>query len=406
MLHALAALGAFVLVLTPWVVRNFAVSGTPFGTAGFAVAEGTLLFPQFQLERAIHPDLGHLLWLTPYLHKLLANGQSILTNDLTRFGGSWATLLFWAGLLLSFRSVAVRRLRYFLLLCLGTFVVVQALGQTQLSVESPEVNSENLLVLLAPLAFIYGVSLFLTLLEQMNLPALQLRYPIIAAFAVLSCLPMIFALLPPKTSPVTYPPYYPPEIQQTAGWMKENELMMSDVPWAVAWYGQRQCVVADAERPGRLQRHQFLDEAGSGGLSHAGNDGQPVRFRLGEDPRIQLGQFHSASGDATPNPARFSPAHRAQRIFAGTPVPDRPRTLETDAALKSRRRPPQPVGDAGPLRQIRRRLDDNPFRAGLVAAVQLRVNRPRKRLRVARNHAHPREIFDGGNLGVRDDVTG
>ena len=23
--------------------------------------------------------------------------------------------------------------------------------------------------------------------------------------------------------------------------MSENELMMSDVPWAVAWYGQRQC---------------------------------------------------------------------------------------------------------------------------------------------------------------------
>jgi hypothetical protein len=240
--HALAALGAFVLVLAPWVIRNFAVSGTPFGTAGFAVAEGTFLFPQFQLERAIHPDLGHMLWLAPYFHKLTANGQSLLTNDLPRFGGSWATLLFWTGLLLSFRSLAVRRLRYFLLFCLGTFVVVQALGQTQLSVESPEVNSENLLVLLAPLAFIYGVSLFLTLLEQMNLPVLQLRYPIIGGFAALACLPMILVMLPPKTSPVAYPPYYPPEIQQTAGWMSDNELMMSDVPWSVAWYGRRQCV--------------------------------------------------------------------------------------------------------------------------------------------------------------------
>ena len=241
-LHALAALGAFVLVLTPWVIRNFAVSGTPFGTAGFAVAEGTFLFPQFQLERAVHPDLSHMLWLAPYFHKLTANGQSLLTNDLPRFGGSWATLLFWTGLLLSFRRLAVRRLRYFLLFCLGTFVLVQALGQAQLSVESPEVNSENLLVLLAPLAFIYGVSLFLTLLEQMNLPALQLRYPIIGGFAALACLPMILVMLPPKTSPVTYPPYYPPEIQQVAGWMNENELMMSDVPWSVAWYGRRQCV--------------------------------------------------------------------------------------------------------------------------------------------------------------------
>ena len=241
-LHALVALGAFALVLAPWVVRNFAVSGTPFGTASFAAAETTLLFPQFQLERAIHPDMGHVLWLSPYLHKLSANGQSILTNNLTRFGGSWATLLFWTGLLLSFRSATVRRMRYFLLLCIGTFVVVQALGQTQLSVESPEVNSENLLVLLTPLVFIYGVSLFLTLLDQIILPMLQLRYLIITAFAALCCLPMIAALLPPKTSPVVYPPYYPPDIQQTASWMGNNELMMSDVPWAVAWYGRRQCV--------------------------------------------------------------------------------------------------------------------------------------------------------------------
>ena len=241
-LHVLAALGAFAIVLTPWVVRNFVVSGTPFGTAGFAAAETTLLFPQFQLERAVHPDFGHLLWLTPYLHKLTGNGQHILTNDLIQFGGNWATLLFWAGLLLTFRSVAVRRMRYFLLLCLGTFFVVQALGQTQLSAESPEVNSENLLVLLAPLAFIYAVGIFLTLLEQINLPALQLRYPIIAGFVVMSCLPMIFAMFPPKTNPVAYPPYHPPDIQQTAAWMQEGELTMSDVPWAVAWYGHRQCV--------------------------------------------------------------------------------------------------------------------------------------------------------------------
>ena len=133
-------------------------------------------------------------------------------------------------------------MRYFLLMCLGVFIVVQALGRTQLSDESPEVNSENLLVLLAPLVFIYGVSFFFTFLDQMKLAVPQLRYVVIAAFVALSCLPMIFALLSPKVLPVVYPPYYPPDIQQTAGWMKENELMMSDVPWAVAWYGHRQCV--------------------------------------------------------------------------------------------------------------------------------------------------------------------
>ena len=238
--HALAALGAGALVLTPWVVRNFAVSGTPFGTAGFAAAEATFLFPQFQLERSLHPDLAHSLWLKPYLYKLAGNGCDILNNQLPRLGGSWATLLFWAGLLLSFRSAAVRRLRYFLLFCLGTFIVVQALGQTQLSVESPEVNSENLLVLLAPLVFIYGVSFFLTLLEHVEWPALQLRQAAIAVFALMTCLPMT-ARLWTEASPGAYPPYYPPEIQRAAGWMQEDELVMSDVPWAVAWYGRRPC---------------------------------------------------------------------------------------------------------------------------------------------------------------------
>jgi hypothetical protein len=241
-LCALAALGAFMLVLTPWVVRNWTVSGTPFGMAGFAIVEGTTMFPGFQLERSLHPDLTSALWLTPYALKLLQNACTILQDALPKLGGSWASMLFLTGLLLNFRSAAARRMRYFLLMCLAVFVVAQALGQTQLSGESPGVNSENLLVLLAPLVFIYGVSLFFTLLDQMALPVRELRYLVETVFVGLCCAPMIFALLPPNIGPVVYPPYYPPEIQQAAGWMKEDELMMSDVPWAVAWYGQRQCV--------------------------------------------------------------------------------------------------------------------------------------------------------------------
>lgn len=241
-LHALAALIMFALILAPWIVRNYMVSGTPFGTAGFAWIEGTYVFPGFRLERSVHPDLTLPFRLTPYIHKLLFNLRDIIQTDLPRLGGSWATLLFLTGLLMGFRNVAARRIRYFLLMCLGMFIVCQALGRTQLSVESPDINSENLLVLLAPLVFMYGASLFLTFLEQMNLPLTQLRYLIIGLFVAVSCLPMISALSPPKTQPVAYPPYFPPEIQVTAGWMQKNELMMSDIPWAVAWYGRRQCV--------------------------------------------------------------------------------------------------------------------------------------------------------------------
>jgi hypothetical protein len=240
--HMFAALAAFALVLTPWIVRNEAVSGTAFGTAGYAVVEGTFIFPRFQLERSIHPELTHAMWLTPYVQKLSGNTRGILTGDLLKSGATWAGVLFFVGLFMGFRSPGARRVRYFLLMCLGVFIVVQSLVRTQLSELSPEVNSENLLVLLVPLVIIFGAGFFFTLLDQMTLPLLQLRYAIIAGFVALCCLPMVFALTSSRTAPVVYPPYFPPVLQQTANWMQPGELMMSDVPWAVAWYGDRQCV--------------------------------------------------------------------------------------------------------------------------------------------------------------------
>jgi hypothetical protein len=239
-LHALAAFAVFAVVLAPWIARNVAVCGAPFGTAGYSILAGTTLFPGDQLERSLHPDFSEILMPGVYWSKFENNLRPIFESALFKLGGSWASVFFFAGLMLGFNRPATRRMRYFLLMCLGTFIVVQALGRTSLSDES-EINSENLLVLALPLVFIFGAAFFFILLDQMKLPAPQLRYVVIGVFYVLCCLPLLFSLRF-KTSPVVFPPYYPPDIQKAAGWMKESELTMSDVPWAVAWYGQRQCV--------------------------------------------------------------------------------------------------------------------------------------------------------------------
>jgi hypothetical protein len=240
-LNALITFGLFAILLSPWIMRNIMVSSTPFGTAGFAIMDGTPIAGAFPLERALHPDFTEALMPSFYWHKLLVNVQPIFENDLLKLGGNWVSMLFFAGLLLGFNRPATRRLRYFLLMCLATFIVVQALGRTWISDESPEISTENMLVLAVPLVFIFGAAFFFILLDQMSLPIPQMRYVIIFAFALLCCLPLIFSIWF-KSSPVQYPPYYPPDIQKEADWMADNEMMMSDVPWAVAWYGQRQCV--------------------------------------------------------------------------------------------------------------------------------------------------------------------
>ncbi len=238
---AVATFLTFAFVVTPWIVRNLAVSGTLFGTAGFAVVEGTFGYPGTRLMQSLNPDMTSSYWMVPYTRKLLENLRNIFPGELLRTAGGWMMVLFLAGLLLGLRNVAARRLRYFTMMCLGVFVIVQALGRTQMSSLSPEMNAENLLALLSPLAIIFGVAFFLTLLNQMNMTSPQVRLGVMALLVAIACQPFVATLLPPKVSPVAYPPYYPPEIQKVSGWMRADELMMSDVPWALAWYGDRQC---------------------------------------------------------------------------------------------------------------------------------------------------------------------
>ena len=238
---AVAAFLAFAAAVAPWIIRNMAVSGTWFGTAGYAVAEGIFTFPESRLIRSLTPDMTSAYWVLPYLVKLQVNLHDVLQGDLLRLGGGWMIILFLAGLLLGLRNPVARRLRYFTMMCLGVFLIVTPLGRTPWSVISPELNTENPLVLLTPLVFVFGVAFFLTLLNQMNAPSNEVRYGVVGLVVVLACQPFIMTLLPPKSSPTSFPPYYPPEIQKLSGWLGPDELMMSDIPWAVAWYGNRKC---------------------------------------------------------------------------------------------------------------------------------------------------------------------
>lgn len=234
------ALGGFLLAAAPWIVRNVVVSGTPFGTAGFAVVQETAVFPGDQLERAWQPDFGELT-RGEITTKLVTNAREILRSDLPKLGGSWVTAFFLVGLLMPFRSLTLGRMRLFTVLSLILLVGAQALGRTHLSADSPEVNSENLLVVLAPLVFMFGASLFFVLMEQLALP-MQGRFWLKTGVALTACGPLLLGLLSSRGSPVAYPPYYPPWLQSQAQWCQPGEWIMSDIPWAVAWYGRRQSV--------------------------------------------------------------------------------------------------------------------------------------------------------------------
>jgi hypothetical protein len=151
------------------------------------------------------------------------------------------TAFFLVGLMMPFRSLTLGRLRLFAVLSLVLLGLAQALGRTHLSAASPEVNSENLLVVFAPLVFVFGVSLFFVLLEQLAL-SMQGQFWMKTAAGLVACAPLLLALSTPKSSAAAYPPYNPSMLQMQVDYIRPGGWMMSDIPWAVAWYGGRQSV--------------------------------------------------------------------------------------------------------------------------------------------------------------------
>jgi hypothetical protein len=228
---------AFALVVSPWISRNYSVSGTPFGTAGYACLAGTPQFEGNALMQSFNPNFTGVRWVPVCLKKTTSNLHHIFQGELLTAWG-WTGVLFFGGLLLGWRHVTAQRLRYFTVASLAIFLLAEALGRTDLSTVSPTVNSENLLILLLPLVNLFGVGFMLTLLGGAN--GRLVRIAAITLVTAIICGPLLWTTIS-KTSPLAYPPYYPPEIQKVANWMQPDELMMSDVPWAVAWYGQRKC---------------------------------------------------------------------------------------------------------------------------------------------------------------------
>lgn len=253
---------AFVLLAAPWVTRNLRVCGQPLGTAGFTVLAGTDSFPGDRLQRSQHPVLDRdLVW--EVVSKVRTGVSEILGNELIRMGGTWVSLFFLVGLLVPFGNPSLNRLRGALVAMVLVVIVVQAGVRGWITKEFGPVTSEDLLVVLAPCVMVWGAGFLLTLIDQIEWEYPFLRtwslYGLVTVFSA----PFLLGILPPKGLSLSEP-YRPSVIREFAEFTPRSTLFMSDVPWAVAWYGPRECVwtslrVADtAEANVRNRREDFF----------------------------------------------------------------------------------------------------------------------------------------------------
>jgi len=279
----LFSLLAFVLVSMPWLVRNLNLSGNLFGTSGLALYAQTAVFPGDTIERTLFhqpsesaaeggreeddfkPGVAKRVGFWEIAEKLSRNLRHLLLAELPKFSGGWFAVICLIGMVVPFRNPRLHRFRFFLLMTLAVFALGQALGRTHLSdaetimVEladethrlggfaevAPNLSDENLLAIVGPVSFLFGAGLFFSLLDQWKVTLPEMRLAGGGVLVLASALPLLLGFVLAKPYPVAYPPYYPPQIQFLKSVpaehglqeLKPDDLLMSDLPWAVAWYG-------------------------------------------------------------------------------------------------------------------------------------------------------------------------
>jgi hypothetical protein len=98
-------------------------------------------------------------------------------------------------------------------------------------------------LLFIPIMACYGFAFLLVQWNRLNIEIPFSRAGFIGLLFLLSTYPMLYTMLLSNRKPqVVYPPYIPPYIAILRAWMKPNEILASDMPWAVAWYADRRCV--------------------------------------------------------------------------------------------------------------------------------------------------------------------
>jgi hypothetical protein len=241
-------LGIFALITGIWGYLNYQSTGNPLGAGLYAFYAG---LGGTGSEEALFRDLEQTvggLNFQGFLRKIVGNSLAQISELYGYLGSIVAAPLFFLSLLHPFRRKEIADFRWAILI-MWFFGVI---GMTLYGIKSMHVtqtHENNLHILFIPLMTGYGLAFLSVLWNRLDvplqIPAIRNGHFIIAI--VVSALPFLLNLPPrvvdlnriDKEFRVQYPNYVPRLIKDYSELMAENEIIVSDIPWAVAWYGQR-----------------------------------------------------------------------------------------------------------------------------------------------------------------------
>jgi len=226
--HAALFVVGFAILAAPWLLRNWAVSGSPFSEMEtYSLATYTTTYPEMSLYRKVDPSAGTALsFLAAHprqvARKLLVNMGS-LEASVPPMYGLYLLPLVGLALFLDLGGNGGNRIKWGLVagvLCLGGVV---AAGEPRF----------ELLTALLGVAGAVGASAFFAGLGARGLIG-KARAGAAAAVLAVAAFPLaLAALLPPAGDPPDRR-----NLQYLGRVLPEQALVVTDQPWAVAWYSR------------------------------------------------------------------------------------------------------------------------------------------------------------------------
>ena len=142
--------------------------------------------------------------------------------------------LFFPALFHPFRNGTTQAFKWCLLLMWLLAVLGMALFHP-----TGVVSENQLHVLFVPLFAGYGMALLFILWNRLDLGSQLLRKIFVSALLFACAVPMLLTLFAGQKSRINWPPYVPPYIGIMRDWFQKDEIICSDMPWAIAGYAQR-----------------------------------------------------------------------------------------------------------------------------------------------------------------------
>jgi hypothetical protein len=226
----------------PWMMRTARVSGDYFGL-GWATKNYQILGTESQIMRSLSPPIA-----TEGLSaRAKVQGHVLLQMDKLGefFGKNVVAIFFFLSLLHSFRRGETRSMRWavFLMWLFGV-LGMSYFGFSDYDLQT-SMSANDLHVLFIPVMASYGFALLLVMWSRVTVQGRELsRMPLFnVSFQVLivgiTALPLLNRYTDPPKFGFNFPPYFPRVFNELNDWFTPNDIICSDMPWAVAWYADR-----------------------------------------------------------------------------------------------------------------------------------------------------------------------